>query len=234
MKRLWILTAALFLIAAGVGIYCRTSYTRIDPSDKEQLGDFLIYTVSEEHFQSSEAGADIEMARFFAMGLDERVYTLPERSDYVLKVKCMGAPEFYYISYGQEVLVEEVFSGSGLKENEVIQVVAGGGYREPVHLKSEYNSYNAFDSCVNFMQEGEEYLIFLRDIQDQKYPGMYAMVDEVEISYFNLRDCENVLAGEDQVSYSQVSENEFFVKDQAALDLLQQVKTTMLEQYLAD
>lgn len=90
---------------------------------------------------------------------------------------------------------------------------------------------------VNFMEEGEEYLLFLEEKVDTLDPSdnVYLVVDTIVSPVFAYRDRNNIIVERDEeisyVPFSEVSQNEFFVNSNEVLDILTGLKHDLIEKF---
>src|SRR5690625_1318372 len=210
-----IIMGVLVVGAMIVGIIYRSTYTNITEEP-----DFM-----EKYFSVALYDFDMSPQLFERMGEE-----LPN-SPIIVRVKSDGTRDFEFKSIKQNVEVLEVYRGDELTVGDEIAVRMRGGF-----LVFENMSANVH--FVNFMQDGDEYLLFLEgkfESPDPKEDNHYIFSDLIIPGIFNYEDKDHTIIetsqGDRYVPYKEVKDNEFFVSSEEVLDELMKLKHDLLKQY---
>jgi hypothetical protein len=165
------------------------------------------------------------------------IYTILDKSQYILIVESTGNVEIDFRLNKQLVTVRNIIRGDDLSEGDIIYIT--GNY---LFFFEDMSMNMGF---VNYMKEGEQYLVFLCERLDNlrplKNPVLYT---ELSVSpIFELSDSENIIPTESQllevhesmlpsVMYADVSGNEFFVDCIDVLEIVLQFKRSVLDRFL--
>ena len=213
-----LLTGFTVLLICGFGIFGRiklATYTNIT-SDPSFVNEFSVAEIP-----TSIAITDCQALKEI----------LPE-APIILKVTPIGTPEFFFQGWQQKVRVEHVFSGEGLESGSEIYLFANSW---EVHVVEKQMDL----SFVNFMKDGEDYLIFSSG-------SIGYTKDEVEVlqlrknqfiaPIFNYEEPDDniiypVSGDSTYVPYKAVSGNEFFAVDSEGLEAFYELKEFLLQMY---
>ena len=233
MKKLWLLKQIWFpalvilalIVAALTGLICRQTYT--DVTAEENYTDNVLV--------AEMPGALCENA----CALGREFYpTAPV----ILRVRAVGEIEDYYGVSQQKVQIREIFGGTGLSVGDEIYLTCEGrgwcvlaeGRERPLTLERFF---------VNFLQVGEDYLVFLKDDRVEAFedvPVYFLLLHESRVCVspvFCYTDRENVVvptSGDTTyVPYYLVRDNEFFVDTEEGLAAWQELKAELLARYPA-
>lgn len=163
-----------------------------------------------------------------------------ENAPLAVVCKPVGSFKQLYNSSIQEVHVLQVLKGSKSLEKTNIMFTQMSAVLPEEKILTR--------SFVNFMKEGDTYLLFLYNYGNNplyefylNVPGKYSTDNmTLSIPYFNLSDKHNVLTPYDRneivpvtrVKYSEVADNEFFCADEATLNRILEFKKDVLNRYL--
>lgn len=211
MKKLLILPSILLVAALIIGTVFRMNITNYN-----DMGYYQVGLIGEA---VAQAACETVLPGICAS------------APYVFKVKCDGSPQFAFKRIYQPAIVEAVYRGEGIQPGQQIAV-------------STWNSLISLDKMcvntgfVNFMDEGEEYLVFLQEpFYSYEYDmALYITPEALIAPVFSLKEHDNVIAiSEDPeylaVDYKEVAENEFFVDSQESLEIILDFKKKMLQEY---
>lgn len=157
-----------------------------------------------------------------------------QESKIIIKAKSLGGSEYVYENLKQEVEVQQVIRGGEyISEGDRVYIV-GTGER----YKNEEGNICVNCKFMNFMQEGEEYLIFIDEKLDwsiEEDIAFYNMnKDALTMQYINLnRNQSEVCKKEGKFQlYKDVKQFEFYTNDEEVLKLLNQIKEELIEEYI--
>ncbi|MCZ0704198.1 hypothetical protein J2T56_002494 [Natronobacillus azotifigens] len=212
-KILFSLIGLTLLVASGTGLFFRQTYTNVS-ADENML----------DHF--SVALWDFDYSPNLINIMNQTV----EDSPIIIRAKSEGKTKYTFQNFTQEIIVEEVYRGDGLKVGDQIEIIDFNW-----HVIFDNMSVNA--SFINLMQPNNEYLIFLDNKlntfnSDEK---IYQTPSLIIPPIFNYEDKEHVILSvtEDNlyVPYKSVKENEFFVSSEESLAKLIDFKHEVLQKY---
>lgn len=158
--------------------------------------------------------------------------SLPE-SEYIIKVMSTGKTRNIFKCYMQEVIVEKIYRGEGIEENEKIYIMKPG-------WQYYFDDMTVNMGFVNRMERNEEYLVFLNERADSSLDKevdheVYYLNDDIISPVFCYNEKENVIVetGNESryVDYIEVKNNEFFLSSQDAIDIMLEIKQEMLKKY---
>lgn len=212
--------AAMFIAA----VFTRTSFKDTYASQKDKF--FVPYF-----------GEDI-------IGMLDPIEESVLKSKNIFVGKATGNLKFVYENLIQEVVVTKNISGvKGLKSGDKIWVTGCGGVRTGIDENSvkELDKTSIEMEYINFMQKGDEYLIFSQkklasDLSLGK--KVYILKDHVSpMMYLNLTNdksyvCKNYAKGENApmyVRYKEIKESEFFTNSQKVLDKIYKIKHNVIK-----
>ena len=152
----------------------------------------------------------------------------------ILKVTPLHKPEFFFKGWQQKVRIEYIFSASTLCEGDEIYITSS---RWKAYIKDK-----AIDtSFVNFMSEGQSYLIFV-----EKSVGFEHDKTEVFKLYtkryiapvfsydIHANSVYPVSGDSTYVPYAEVNNNEFFADSVEGLDAFLSLKSLLIETFPAE
>ena len=224
-KKIFIgITVSLCFIAGVIGLIKRQTYTNItDP-------EFI-----EENFMNDLHVFPLNLSLFPDEMMDDMKGFLLE-SPYILRVKASGSTEFLFRVFQQPIEVLEVYRGSDIMIGDELTVFSSGWSL----FIWDMLTMNA--GFTNFMQEGDEYLIFLNGPVDnlENNPNVFELIPTIISPMFNFETREHYIPSGDLIPmytdgigvawpFSDVSQNEFFVANQETLDSLIELKESLLE-----
>ncbi len=192
-----------------------TEYSDID-SDGQEYIEIAVPANNDEDGED-ETGTDTEDLR-------KELEDALRDADYVLKVSCDGNTEVSFGMTIQDVTVLETYTGLQSLDGKSIHLVSSS---EEICFGELWGNELSIGGYTNFMEEGEDYLLFCDDIGSK---NMYREVSA--LSYFALSDLDNIIPESDETAYELLKNNEFFAADQEALDILLDIKENMLDLYL--
>lgn len=196
-----------------------SGYTRVD-SDGNQYIEIIVPSNNDDESEDktdTDTDTDTEDLR-------KELEDALSGADYVLKVSCDGNTAVSFGMTIQDVTVIETYTGLQSLDGESIRLVSSS---EKICFGELWDNNSTIGGYANLMKEGEEYLLFCNDIGSQ---NMYREVSL--LSYFALSDLDNIIPDSDDTTYATLKNNEFFAADQESLDILLDIKKTMLDSYL--
>ena len=154
---------------------------------------------------------------------------LTEQSAYILKVKCIQNVELDFLCATEKVEVVDVYKGNNIEKGDRISVIRNSS--RLFYNLQDFDSINL--EFVNVMKPGKEYLVFLeKEIYDT---GVYRTGDSIISPIFMYGEAENAIVhlehddGCQSVPYTLVKDNEFFVADEEALRIIEELKYNMID-----
>ena len=217
MKKLLSIISAFFIVVpCCIGLICRQSYTDVskntNPFDSFEVGllDEFSSQYLEEYFDNS----------------------LENDSKYILKVKSNGKINFAFKCYSESVNVIAVYKGEGIKNGDDIEIV-----RNSSTIFWDMNNTNSINTgFVNKMNADEEYLVFLSDKFDCRGKTIYKTPSCVVAPIFSYKHHDNsIVNGKSNscsIEYINVNKNEFFVRDDYSLNVLEKAKEKYILKYI--
>lgn len=219
MKRI-IMIVVVFLLFAAAGVYERGTHGDAW-KEYQQTGDCGEYKVN--YVFTKKISSD---------GLDyERGYY--ETADIVAEAK-MAEETSKQKRDGTEYIleIEKVWKGDSQLEGEQIQY-------EVICQTYAKRHQEIFNKFVNFMRPGQNYLVFLyKPNIAYERDNIYISHEHSSIPYFVIGETKNVFDEEEYKNlkhknyYRTVEHNEFFVKNQEALDILLDFKQEIMDTYM--
>lgn len=190
-RRLRIIFIFLIFVSVVLGLYKRQSYTNI--TAEPNMMDYFTVAQLDTMMISDN----------FREVLGEE---LPN-SNIIIRVKASGQIAHHFRLNEQYVEVLEVYRGDDqLDIGDKIGVISWGWL-------FFFDDMSANMGFVNFMEEGEEYLLFLEEKVDTLEPSdnVYLVVDTIVSPVFAYRDRNNIIVERDEeisyVPFSEVSQN---------------------------
>lgn len=160
-----------------------------------------------------------------------------ENAPLVVKCKPSKTPIQLFRCTEQSVNVQEVYKGDKKLVGQEITFTMSLAFNF-----SETMRYMPFQ-CVNYMKANEEYLLFLYPFAyaDNNPDGIpngnnFTTTNRGYLPYFSFSDHENKLFDkfpESQPNYGQVIDNEFFVMNEKALEMMLKFKADTIAKYTA-
>jgi hypothetical protein len=208
----------VFLVAIIVGIMNKQTYTNITRQANVM-----------EHF--SVALMDSELVSSTVHHME----TVLPNADIILKVKAEGEVEHMFNINKQLVSVQKIYKGKDIAIDDNIYIAT-------YNWSFFFDDMTANMGFVNVLEKNNEYLVFIEKkvkALDVKDNNTYRLADTIISPIFNYEDKDNTFVevsddmGDDMsyVPYSKVSNNEFFVSSQDALDILEKLKYKLLDKY---
>lgn len=214
-KLLSVISVFLIILPYSIGLICRSSYTDVSKSTNP--------------FDSFEVGL---LSEFSSQYLEEYFNnSLENESKYILKVKATGKINFSFKCYSETVSVMEVYKGEEMSNNQEIEIV-----RNSSTIYWNMNNANCINTgFVNKLNAGEEYLIFIGEKLDCSYKTIYKTTPCEVAPIFSYTHHDNSVAqgknGISSIGYTKVKENEFFIKDEYSLNVLEKSKKKFISKY---
>lgn len=216
LKRILVMLMSIAYIAAVfAGLNVKKTFTEINKLDNKL--DFFEVGIIER-----------QLAEIIA---DDMRNTLVDNSAYILKVKSVGNLELDYLCATEPVEVVDVYKGDNINKGDKISV-----FRSSSRLFYQLNGFNSINmDFVNAMKNGDEYLIFLEKKIDDA--SVYRTVTGIIAPIFSIKDRKNTISkslhtdGCMSVPYGDVKDNEFFVADEGALNVLINFKKNMISEF---
>ncbi len=239
MKKFWIVVAALLIVSVGIGKYYCTTYTDYDLNDEITLNAARVTNYFDEgEFQRvaldmatgevidplilDEFEGEVEILDLSNMIRDDL-----NSAKIVAVAKCTGGIRNLSGTCEQNVVVDRVLKGDDKLAGQQIKVYSDNFFHFDIENKEAW-----ICNSTNFMQEGEEYLIFIDSTNNK---DVYCTKYLYDVGYFVLEEMENVIIKDkNNLFYEEVREAEFFVRDEVALAQLMEIKEEMLEKYLGE
>ena len=191
----------------GAGLMCRQSFTDISQEDKP-FDNFEIGLLSENTALNIKEYAE---------------NSLENGSSYILKVTPTDKVKFSFLCYTEPVEILEIYKGEDLQIGDEIEIL-----RDSSHIFWDLNDTDGINmGFVNLMNESEEYLVFLeKKIEDKP---VYKTVPCLMSAIFSYSDRDNVVLTDNK--FRNTGNNEFFTSDENALEILESVKSVLIEKY---
>lgn len=208
MNKLFIFVISLMVVLPiGTGLICRQSFTDISREEKPF-----------DNFEIGLLSGDI------ALNIAEYAEnSLENDSKYILKVTPTDKVKFSFLCYTEPVKILEIYKGDNLQIGEEIEIL-----RNSSHIFWDLNDIDGVNmGFVNLMNEDEEYLVFLdKKIEDKP---VYKTVPCLMSAIFSYSDRDNVVLTDE--NFSSTGDNEFFASDEKSLEILENVKSVLIEKY---
>ena len=208
MNKLFVSVISLMTaLPIGAGLICRQSFTDISQEDKP--------------FDNFEIGLLRENT---ALNIKEYAEnSLENGSSYILKVTPTDKVKFSFLCYTESVEILEIYKGDDLQIGDEIEIL-----RDSSHIFWDLNDTDCANmGFVNLMNENEEYLVFLeKKIENEPVYKTYPCLMSAIFSYSN-RD--NAVLTDNK--FRNTGNNEFFTSDENALEILESVKSVLIEKY---
>lgn len=197
----------------GAGIICRQSFTDISQEDKP-FDNFEIGLLSENTALNIKEYAE---------------NSLENGSSYILKVTPTDKVKFSFLCYTEPVKILEIYKGDDLQIGEEIEIL-----RNSSTIFWDLNDTDCVNmGFVNLMNENEEYLVFLdKKIEDKPvYKTTSCLVDPIFSYTHHDNSVVNGKNNSSSIEYINVKNNEFFTADKESLEILESVKSVLIEKY---
>lgn len=160
--------------------------------------------------------------------------TLP-KAPAIAKVTPVGSPEYLFMCWMQRVHLETVFSGEDLTDEKDLYITCSS-------WKAHIEEKTVGTGFVNFMKEGQTYLVFLSGvtggIEDDNGDILklfQLQKDQYIAPVFSYGNHENTVyptAGESTyVPYTEVADNEFFCTDEEGVAAFMELKNYLTQKY---
>lgn len=207
MKKGITATAVITVILIIAACVCRASFTHYD-----SLTPFKVALLNDDM---------LEMIRSSVIGATGR-------SRNVVKVKCTSEVQLAEKVSMQSAEVVRVFKGSDVKEGDEILIMPYSSW-----IFEEFGSINM--GFVNAMIPGDEYLAFLEPpikVVDKDLT-VYKTTESLVCTVFSYKEHDNVIPGikENEIEYSVVKNNEFFVNSKEMDDMMKSLKAEIMQKY---
>lgn len=145
----------------------------------------------------------------------------------VLVVSPTGNIKCQYCSITQEVVVEQVIRGGGIRGETVYCIFEGADV-----CTEESGAISLLSYGINLMQPGKQYVLFGTETDMSNYSEQRYYLTESGICYFALEDTNVAAAVETEgkcTSYAEVADAEFFVASEDMIEPFLEFKHTILE-----
>ena len=208
MNKLFVSVISIMtVLPIGAGLMCRQSFTDISQVDKP-FDNFEIGLLSENTALNIKEYAE---------------NSLEDNSWYILKVTPTDKVKFYFLCYTEPVEILEIYKGDDLQIGEEIEIL-----RDSSHIFWDLNDTDGINmGFVNLMNESEEYLVFLdKKIEDKP---VYKTVPCLMSAIFSYSNRDNAVLTDNK--FRNTGNNEFFTSDENALEILESVKSVLIEKY---
>lgn len=208
MNKLFVFVTSLMIaIPIGAGLICRQSFTDISQEDKP-FDNFEIGLLSENTALNIKEYAE---------------NSLENGSSYILKVTPTDKVKFSFLCYTEPVEILEIYKGDDLQIGDEIEIL-----RDSSHIFWDLNDTDGINmGFVNLMNESEEYLVFLdKKIEDKP---VYKTVPCLMSAIFSYSNRDNFVLTDNK--FRNTGNNEFFTSDENALEILESVKSMLIEKY---
>lgn len=206
----------IIFLLLELGVHYKKGYKDLNEEDNP-FGNFTVGFLPDEMVDGS-----IEV-------LEETI----EKDKIVLAVKCISESKFYFQCATQEVQIEKVFKGNGIKEGDRLEILSVPAVL--MEKRKEIGMPGINKRFVNQMRAGKTYLVFLdRKVQNA---SIYISSDEGLIMPIFCYDkienipCVPLVKGESSVLYKNVSNNEFFIESRKGLEKMEKYKERVLAKY---
>lgn len=232
IKIIALITSCLFIVASIIGLITKNNYSNINLEETTLL-NFHVALASEK---TIEPQCEFILESIYS----ENSNTYIEEDfqvNIILRVEPIEDMDFIFMDTIQEVKVLEVYKGDNIIEGDVIKITSSSG-----SISLNYDRTSEYINIVNmgFINEleiGEEYLVLLNGkvkTIDQKI--VYEAPSFLVTPFFSYSDTENSLPelennSDSYVAYSKVSQNEFFVQNENALNMLNELKTELIQMF---
>jgi hypothetical protein len=210
MKKLFITSIIVMVLSMIPGVYCKKSFIRQD-----DLSQYKVALLDGEYAETMS---------------DEYIKKI-EKSEYILKVRCISDVTFSYLRTYQEVEVEKVFQGKNISEGDNIFISVADSY-------IFFSDMSINMGFVNAMNKDEEYLVFIAEKQKSKELSfsIYTPCETLLSPVFSYSEHDNVIPEEydpniPYVSYTSVMGNEFFVGSEEGLKNIINIKESLISKY---
>ena len=210
-----IVTTIMIIISAGIGLYNKSMYTDFN-FQEHPLEEVKVAILSDDLLE-----IQIEHLR----------KNLEHTSNYIVAVECMDKSLFRFHCTSQEVVVKRVFKGTGLSENDSIEIVKAG-----TEIFRDAGKPSVNMGFVNEMRPGKEYLVFL-DRKIENTERIYIQSDEFIIApIFCYEDIVNIPYQPDNLDYTvtdyiNVKDNEFFFMSESSYEIMRKFKADLFQRY---
>lgn len=213
LKIVMIISAAAFLVAGVYGVSKRDTYTNITAIENPRDA-FQVAVLKESYIKIITPPEEMEAA-------------MMEASESVVRVEALHASEIIFGTSRQKVVVKEVLFGKQeLVGTEITLVLESGG------IFWDAKSINM--GFCNEMQVGEEYLVYIMERVDtiDERENVYLIPGIVTSPIFAYEPRESQPLGNfNYVSYSKVSDYEYFAQSQEGLDALLNLRKYVMEKW---
>ena len=206
IKKISVFWIVIVLIFSGLGLYTRNNFKRdfLDGKMSRGLENVKVAQMPVEYKEilkfTEEAAMDCQT---------------------VLLVEAQGKPKFVYKNTLQTVKIKKVLKNNKNYEFSEELTISGQG------LIGSDDSMNM--SFVNFMEKGNEYVVFLRkklEAVREEDGDVFELEDKMSMcQILSVKDGPVLHFPEDiYVNYSKVKDNEFFAKDEEAEKMIRDFK----------
>lgn len=223
MKTRYVLgiTGILFVIALCCGLYQKKEYIDLN-QEEEPLNRFVVAL-------ANEGFLDMQIS-FMEEDLDA--------SNIIIAAKCEDTYRYRFGCNTQEVSVEYVFQGEGIKKGDKIEIARNGTHIYTAEVDFIAGMPSNDMGFVNEMIPGKTYLIFLdRKLNTFNEENIYVQSEDFIVApIFCYEDIPNVPCRSiDKIGlyakYETVKENEFFITSQRGIDKMEAFKEQLITKY---
>lgn len=227
-KNVWFFLIVVICVTA-LGQMGKSKFKDQGLCDIDTLDDLKEYSFS---FESIDSEADISDYQKYE---DEYVSDY-EECGYIFIAAPTGKYKMGTSSGMQEIKITSVIRGEEELQNACVWIDGMPGL-----AYDEEEGMLRIDALLNFMQEGNEYLIFCDaygfvNLEEKKNCSKYYATDSI-FGYLNITEKENtgmVAAEQEEYTFDKLEGYEFFGTCQSVLDEKQKIKSRLLEKYFKD
>lgn len=209
------MSAILFVMAAGLGLWKKGSYTDF-ASSEHPLEDLEVGVLSDRLAEVVET--------------DDFVEIIKDCSEYILKVRTDSDIIFEFSQSVQYAIVEEVYKGSDVKTGDRIMLSTGG-----TNIFDGNGTLAMNMGFVHPMEIGEEYLVYIEDtvfLKDTKEIA-YLFPGTIVKPAFSYKDTISEPVTPDgktgaATAYKNVKNYEFFAQTEKGIHALKMLKKNLM------
>lgn len=152
-------------------------------------------------------------------------------NDYIAVVTATENVKMRTMSALQEVIIEKVIQGKGLKEGDKIEIYENSCF----YGQSENKHVYIFDCAMNLMQKGNSYLIFFNEYTEGHENKKFYEASGGRFQYLNLTNEDPMYLVEDPeavYTYGDFKDYEFFSTSKKTLKAIYKLKHKVIDRWL--